>query len=113
MSGGPDDQHRVRAAKNQSLFREANERIEQLSSDEERVECVCECVDLDCVEKILMTVEEYERVRAAPNSFAIKYGHDDPSVETVTLHADHYVVVQKIGAGAAVAARLDPRSHGK
>ena len=50
------DARRVQAAKNQSLFREVNERIEDLNRAfgelTERMSVVCECGDSQCHERI-------------------------------------------------------------
>jgi hypothetical protein len=100
---------RQRAARNQSLFRDVNERIEELVASSAFVQFVCECCDDDCVTPLALTVQEYERVRAVGNNFVVAPGHDVPDVEEVVDASDRYVVVAKIGAGMAVAARLDPR----
>ena len=105
-----------RAAKNQSLFREVNERIEPLNRALPIVkrlnDFICECTDEDCTETIALSVEEYESVRANPNHFAVvpHEAHASPDVERVIEKHDRYWVVEKLGLGGAVAARLDPRS---
>ena len=44
------DMQRQRAAKNQSLFREVNEQIENLGETASFSTFVCECMDEACVE---------------------------------------------------------------
>ena len=56
----------VRAAKNQSLFREVNERIEELRPHNMLIEFACECIDTDCAAALLLSDEEYEHVRRFP-----------------------------------------------
>ena len=107
------DARRVRAATNQSLFREVNERLEELDrrlSGPMFIEFVCECASDACTEAVALTEEEYEHVRAGVARFLIKPGHDLPEVEHVAEATDRYVVVEKIGAGHARAAELDPRT---
>src|SRR2546423_15602405 len=106
----------ARAAKNQALFREINERIESLNEafgDMLPVsEWVCECADDTCVERIVMTVEAYEKIRAHPARFPILPGHEVPSVEEIVERHDGYVVVEKLGEAKTIATSLDPRSDG-
>ena len=60
----PDSRER-----NEALFREVNEQIEDVSKtvppDEQLMEFLCECDSRDCVEKINATRTEYEAVRNA------------------------------------------------
>jgi hypothetical protein len=106
----------TRAAKNQSLFREINERIESLNEAFGDIlpvsEWVCECADDTCVERFVMTVEAYEKIRAHPARFPILPGHEVPGVERVVERHEGYVVVEKLGEAKAIATSLDPRSDG-
>ena len=105
------DTQRVRAAKNQSLFREVNERIEELGPSSLFAEFICECLDEACTAQVSLTVEEYETVRRDPNQFFILPGHEDLAVERVIASNDRYLVVSKLGAGQRVAVKLDPRKR--
>ena len=107
------DVQRERAARNQSLFREVNERIEELSSSATFPRFICECADESCDETIPLTLEEYERVRSDATRFAVLPGHELPSLESVVEATGRYVVVAKLGAGGRVAARLDPRTRSR
>jgi hypothetical protein len=122
MSTTELDARRVRAAKNQSLFREVNERIEYLAAGESasmfeelrlarEIDLACECMDEACTERVTMTVGEYEAVRSGSNSFFVKPGHDVREVEEIVREEANFVVVSKIGAGAPVAEKLDPRKR--
>jgi hypothetical protein len=102
-------QRQINAARNQSLFREVNERIEGLRPLSTFVEFICECCDERCAERVELTREEYETMRANPNQFAVKPSHVAREVEVVLYDNARYAIVSKIGAGAAVAAQLDPR----
>lgn len=105
------DLRRERAAKNQSLFRQLNEGIEQLSADGSFVTFVCECMDNGCTERVSMTVEEYEHIRRDGNRFFVLVGHQVPDVEKVVEAREDYVVVSKLGPGRDVANAFDPRHH--
>jgi uncharacterized Zn finger protein len=107
-----DDQQtrQRRAARNQSLFREVNERIEALQRSTNQVEFVCECCDRECVEHVPLTIDEYESIRSEPNSFFVLRGHEKHDIEGVIREGDRYLVVAKSGAGAPVAEALDPRA---
>ena len=100
----------VKAARNQALWREVNERIRAVAETSEHMEFLCECADLDCTETLNLTVAEYEHIRSSGVRFPIASGHDFPEFENVVEENDGYVVVQKIGIAAEEAERLDPRS---
>jgi hypothetical protein len=56
-----------RSARNETFFREVNERIDEvaatLGDDDHRYEYVCECSDPTCTERIALSRAEYERIR--------------------------------------------------
>ena len=100
-----------RISRNEALFREVNERIREITTYDEGVEFLCECSDPSCAEPVLMTLAEYEAVRAYPTHFFVVPGHEVPDVETVVGGGDAYAVVEKHpGVPAEVAAETDPRS---
>ena len=111
-----DRVNQERAAHNQSLFREVNERIEGLPNRPPAVYelFICECCLDGCSETISLTVEEYEGIRAHPARFAVLPGHVDWTVERVVDSAfGRYDVVEKIERAAEVAAHLNPREPEK
>jgi len=96
----------------QSLFRELNERIEELADTFDLFDSlpiVCECGSTHCDDKIELTVAEYERVRRDPTHFAVLRGHDIAEVERIVEENERFVVVEKFGASAEAAIELDPR----
>ena len=95
------DQRRERAARNESLFREVNERIEDLAGNASFSLFICECMNQNCDEAVSVTLEEYEHVRSGPNRFIVLRGHEIPEV------------VAKRGVGQRVAEELDPRAPRK
>jgi hypothetical protein len=98
-----------RLARNQSLFRELNERIETIADDKEVVEFLCECSDTDCSDTIGLNVSEYERVRSNTTWFVIKPDHAIPQIERVISRDDGYAVVEKLIA-VEYMEDTDPRS---
>ena len=101
----------VKAARNQALWREVNERIRLVAETSEHMEFVCECADLDCTQTLNLTMAEYERIRSSGVRFPVAIGHDFPEVENVVEENEGYVVVEKIGIAAEEAEKLDPRSQ--
>lgn len=113
MSAGPQDET-LRAARNQALHREVNERIKELNErfDEALTaggNWICECFDPDCAETMELTLGEYEELRTHKNRFAVLPGHVLETVERVVEQHDNYVLVEKLGRGATYAAETDPR----
>lgn len=103
-----------RAAENESLFRSVNERIEQTALSwgvaEDGVDFLCECEDTDCLERLRLTVEEYESVRAHPAQFVVAPNHESSDIEFVKRMNDRFAVVRKVGEAAEVADYYDPRT---
>jgi hypothetical protein len=98
-----------RLARNQSLFREVNERIEKLAGDNDVVEFLCECSDPACAITVELRVSTYEDIRSNPTHFFVKVGHDMPEIECVVSQADGYAVVEKF-METEFAKQVDPRS---
>jgi len=104
----------LRAARNESLFREVNERIDSTGSGASPMftEFMCECADDSCFEYVSLTSEEYASVRKMGAVFFIlKPGHALPAVERVVGgEADRYDIVEKLGVAAEVAVKLEADS---
>lgn len=103
-----------RLARNEAFFRDVNERIRDVADrhgqDEHVYEFVCECADPTCVERVRLSLDEYEAIRADATRFVLAEGHDDATVEAVVASAPDYVVVEKVGVAGEVARALDPRA---
>jgi len=103
----------VRVASNQSRFREVNERLEELNRDFSEIiptgDFVCECADTDCLERVGLTIEEYEQLRSVPTHFAVRHGHIVGEAEQVVEEHIGYTVVETIGAAAVYAESANPR----
>ena len=105
-----------RAARNEDVFRDVNERLEGLAKAFERIAGIesaftCECADLHCLEHIALAVDEYEAVRRHPNRFVVLPGHVYADVEIVVSENDRFVVVDKTGVAAEIARAEDPRDE--
>jgi hypothetical protein len=108
------DAREERLARNEVLFRNVNERIEQTAvshgADPHTYEFLCECSNIDCSLRIRMTIAAYERVRADSRCFVVAPGHELPEIEEVLHRNDDYQVVRKEGTAADLVAARDPRS---
>ena len=104
----------ARVATNEARFRERNELVEQialaLTGPEGALACACECADEACCRAIVMSGEEYERIRANPFHFLVYPGHELVEFETIIDSTPRFSVVEKIGETARdVAEKTDPR----
>jgi hypothetical protein len=110
------DEARRRKAANEAVFREVNERIEDLQrgfavTQNQPLHIVCECAQLDCTSRITVSVETYEGVRAHPDEFFVVEGHEDPNVEEVVdTGTGHLIVRKNAGGPREIAEETDPRS---
>jgi hypothetical protein len=104
-----------RAGENQSLFRDVNERVR--AAKEGRTvwvgisQWVCECTDENCTERIMMSLDEYEELRANPTHFAVApdMTHVVPDAERIVEKNEHFWVVEKLGEAAETAEERDVR----
>ena len=90
-----------RRAKNEVIFRAGNEAIVRNVGDVPTLALICECGSPDCLDRIHVTPEEYEAVRAHPARFLVATGHEDEN-ETVVDEFDRFGVIEKTGASRAV-----------
>ena len=103
-----------RVARNEDLFREANEAIERgLWPGEQHpaVRFVCECARVECGRMVEVSLGDYERIRSNPKRFVMVPGHQLPEVETVVEERPGYVVVEKDDGAGEAAEQLDPRDE--
>ena len=103
-----------RLARNESFFREVNERIgdiaDRLGGDDETYEYLCECANPECTERIELTAAEYENVRGDGARFVLAPGHAMEELEIIVHRQPDHVLVEKIGVAGEVAEELDPRA---
>jgi hypothetical protein len=105
----------AQAAKNESTFRNVNERIEEKADELERGDepspFLCECEDERCTEVLLLRRSEYEEVRAHPRRFVVAPGHQEEDDQLIQDGAD-FTVIEKHGEEGELVAMQDPRSAG-
>jgi hypothetical protein len=107
------DRRQERFARNESLFREVNERIADVSrrfAIADELEFLCECGRADCLAAVEVTRAHYEEIRAEPDRFLVARGHERDDIEVVLEHREDYSVVRKVGEAGDLAAASDPRS---
>jgi hypothetical protein len=115
-----DDETRTRSlAMNQARFRYSNERLRRTAAHvrfkpSDRVPFLCECADRDCFEVVMLSLEEYDRLRRHELAFFVA-GHKDheSTHERIVEAEDGYAIVEKIDAGTEAARlhlRYDDRS---
>jgi hypothetical protein len=107
------DAREERLARNEVLFRDVNERIEQVAvpqgPDAHVFEFFCECSNVDCALRLPMTLAAYEELRSDSTLFVVAPGHDLPEIEEVVQRTDDYQIFKKEGEAAQLAAAQDPR----
>jgi hypothetical protein len=104
-----------RIGRNEALFREVNERIEDVqdtrAADGETLDLLCECGSASCTERIKVRHDDYDALRSDAQLFAVYPGHEEPTVERVVERRDGYDVVRKnVGRPEEIAEETDPRS---
>jgi len=108
------DERARRIAENESLFREVNERMQELDarfSSWGTFEIVCECGEDTCFERISIERGEYEAIRAVASQFAVVPGHQAEDVERVVEQHETHYLIEKLSDGARLAEATDPRSR--
>ncbi len=97
-----------RIAENEAYWRQVNE----LAPPEPGMlnAVFCECGRLGCGDRLMMTLDEYDAVRAQSTTFVVVPGHELEDVERVVESAERYTVVEKEGEAAVVAIQTDPNA---
>jgi hypothetical protein len=101
-----------RLALNESAFRIANDRAKQWEerhADDAPELYLCECADPACRQRIPLSRQEYESVRANSRHFLCAPGHDTPDVETVIETHEQYLVIEKDREVTDLVSETDPR----
>ena len=102
-----------RLAKNEALFRAANERMakwEEAHAADATELYFCECANRDCREKVKLRKADYERIRANSLFFFVVPGHEMPDIETVIEQNDEWSLIEKDPEVAEVVVRYNARS---
>jgi hypothetical protein len=90
-----------------------NEAIEQQAlrwgGMDDEYDFICECSEVGCVERLTLTLRQYEHIRAAGTRFVVAPGHAKPEVELVVETNPNHQVVEKDGLAGILAEFADPR----
>jgi hypothetical protein len=107
------DERGKRLARNEALFREVNERVDEVAFEHGvgNQHYLCECANPDCTFQVQLERSEYEAVRADPRQFFVLPGHYTPEIEQLVSEDERFWVVQKVGEAAKFVEHLDPRSR--
>lgn len=82
---------------NQALIREVNERIKDLAEQlDGRVSFLCECGDENCSACVLLTLADYESLRAMRTWFLVASGHERSELGRVVEERDGFTVVETL-----------------
>jgi len=88
-----------RIARNESAFRELNERLEEHvhrgQTEPDYAGFVCECGDGDCDTTVRVPLNAYEAVRQNDRDFIVVPGHELDDTENVVDEGSGYLVVRK------------------
>jgi hypothetical protein len=106
------DAREQRLAQNEVLFRSVNEAIEQQALGHgglDEYQFICECARTGCVDRISLTLAQYEHVRSDGTWFFVVPGHQNPTVEFVVEEQPRFMIVEKDGPAGIVADLDDPR----
>ncbi|MDX6486368.1 MAG: hypothetical protein QOF43_1521 [Gaiellaceae bacterium] len=112
MSAPAAEAREERLANNEILFRTVNESIQELAVEfggGDDYEFICECARRGCLDRIKLSRQQYEQVRAEGTRFFVVPGHEDISVELVVETTPTFVIVEKDGHAGVVAELADPR----
>ena len=109
-----DDAKKTRLARNEDFFREVNGSINEAAEshgvDSHEYEFFCECSDVTCIERVTLTLSEYEHIRAEPTRFVVKKNHVVPEIEHVVEAVVDHVVIEKHGEAGRIAVELEAES---
>lgn len=90
---------RKQRAKNEVLFRKANEQIQstarRLYEKEEKDLFLCECSSDECFEHLPVALKDYEKLTEGEARFIVLTDHDQSDLERIVSQHDGYVVVEK------------------
>lgn len=111
------EERQKRAARNEDLFRQVNERLHDLAviagPSEPLEKFVCECEQTSCSLLVELFAGEYRAVRADDSRFLVfpEPWHTNPELEAVVERSDRYWVVEKRGAAGDEAEHLAEHGH--
>lgn len=106
------DAREERLANNEIIFRAVNEAIEQKALEFkvlEDYEFICECATVSCLERVSLSLKQYEEIRGDGATFLVSPGHVYDEIELVAARHPTHWVVRKDGAAGVASEFADPR----
>jgi hypothetical protein len=82
----------------EDMFRKANESIAAKAREldmESPIPFLCECSDIRCLERVPLSVEEYDEARAAPQRYLTMTGHEVDGAFVIEQDG-HFALVEKL-----------------
>jgi hypothetical protein len=99
-----------RVARNEAVFREANERLRwrvvHSFPGEGTIPFICECGNERCTAAVRVSIEVYEQARLDPVRFLIAPGHKQLSSEEIVDQGEGFEIVEKRGRAAEILSQL-------
>lgn len=91
-----------RLKENEVIFQQANRGVadfvkEDGGSDETVINFYCECANIDCRERIPMSISDYQRLHQSQRQFIALKGHEMPKIENIVSTHVGFSVVEKVG----------------
>ena len=86
--------------RNEEIARRVNERTADDAGRGAFVgpEFLCECGNATCMERLPMTLDEFEQIHSKARRFAVLHGHELPEVERIVSITPRYSVVEKMAS---------------
>lgn len=99
----PAKNSKQRRANNELIFKNINLKtsklVDAVFNEHDKIdvpiEFYCECSNTDCIEKVSLTLADFEKIRRNPSYFLIKPGHNQPDIEELVDGKPNYAVVEK------------------
>jgi hypothetical protein len=82
-------------ANNKNAAKILKNHIPQEEQDSLKIAFNCECSDPDCKQRVLLSLEEYEKLHNDFARFVIAKGHNEPVVEKIEKSGKTVSVVKK------------------
>lgn len=89
---------------NELMFRSANRKVKEqvkqerprkFHEDTTKLRFYCECSNLNCRDRIKLTVGEYETAAKGRREFIVIPGHENKAVEKIVRQTANFTVVEK------------------
>jgi hypothetical protein len=103
-----------RAARNEEVFRDVNERIEEGAEQHNVSDSLpfhCECGASACIETIEIPPARYAAIIQERYHFVVIPGHEEPQIERIVETEGHFLVVEKIGKARKQIDHDHPQQH--